>query len=143
MTQATLDLHIPIPHPTEPGYLPTWIADQLNGRTPNTGHRTARFHACHRCTAIVITGLDDHVMATTVTADPTPLDTPAIRACQLINRRLYTAWRRTTGYELTPYTPTAHQPTIPAHHCGARFPTFLEHAIPLPTDHPSEEPPPF
>ena len=134
VTTNTLDFYLrpePIEHPTRRGRLPDWIATQLHAdHGPSAAGRAAKFHYCRRCSAIVLSGLDDDWMASMATADPTPIDRTAETGCIIIGRKTYAAWRTATGYDLTHRDPhyldtprTAH--LLPAHRCGARFPGFI------------------
>lgn len=153
MTQQQYDLFAliedpppPIPHPDGHGYIPAWIAEQIHEDRPsNGGSPLARFHACPNCQAIVLTGLDGHIIADMVTVDPTPLSRQGEAACILIGRETYTVWRVINGYEITDrrgprIRQRGHAPIVPAHQCGARFPGFIAPPA-LPSD--TDAPPPF
>lgn len=134
MYQPTLDIDLNAVrqrHPVDPdGYLPAWVADQLQANKPNSARRLAAYHHCHKCQAIVLTGLDHDVAAFTATVDPTPLDPRLELAAVLTGRRTYAAWPAAGGYHLEvrdEVTMEDHtHPALPAHRCGARFPGFLE-----------------
>lgn len=118
-------------HHPDGGQLPAWITTQLNDNSIGTGSSIARYHRCHKCTAIVITGLDAHILATTATVDPTPLTPATETAMTLLERETYHAQPTPDGYRLTWRFP-AHQPDqpvtghiLPAHQCGRRLPGFI------------------
>lgn len=121
-------------HPTG-GQLPAWITDQLDEDRRSPGATTARFHRCHRCKEIVLTGLDATVLAMTATADPTPLTPTTEKAMIMMERETYHARPAADGYRLVWRFP-ANQPdrpavgaVIPAHHCGRRLPGFIHPPI--------------
>lgn len=132
-TQTTIPIKINAPrkkHPSGTGYLPAWVANQLQDNKDNRAARTARYHKCDKCKEIIITGLDADIMAFTVTVDPTPLDPHKELACIMANRYTFTAWPTIEGYHLEHrdmFNMSDQQhPVLPAHRCGARFPGFLE-----------------
>lgn len=136
----------PIPHPTKPGNLPSWISDQLHDSHPSD-RRVARFHYCRKCGDIVITGLNDDWCAYTVTADPTPINRPTEIACIILARPTFNAWPASTssGWELERRNPrllpTNRHPIVPAHICGRRFPGFLSEPEVVGGSDPDQAPP--
>lgn len=118
------------PHPTEPGYLPAWITEQLKANRKPTYRRAAAFTRCPRCKQIILTGLDDDWCAFNVQADPTPINDHQESACATIKRPTYAADISRRNIELDRRPFLAHgkpssSPILPGHRCGARFPTFL------------------
>lgn len=156
MTQAALfdDLPEPgTPHPTEPGDLPNWIAEQLRANKTNATARTARFRHCPKCEAIILTGLDADLLAWTVNADPTPLTEQQETAAIIVGRRTFLATKTTDGYRLDhldhddglPARIGTNPDHLPEHQCGARFPGFIHpptsngatnHGYPIDTEPP-------
>lgn len=134
MTQGALfpagDTPAPrMPHPDGVGYMPAWIADQIQADT-HTARRTAQYQTCPKCQEITLTGLDHDTAAFTAIVDPTPLTPTTELACIIQARRTYTAWRTTNGYQLelrdhVTMSDLTH-PVLPRHQCGQRFPGFLE-----------------
>lgn len=118
------------PHPTQPGHLPAWIADQLQANQSNRTRRTAKYQYCDKCGDITLTGLDHDTAAFTATTDPTPLTTQTEMLAILTDRTTYDAWRIPDGYKLELRDQTnmgdRTHPILPAHKCGHRFPGFLE-----------------
>lgn len=118
-------------HP-DGGWLPTWITEQLRANKNNAASRTAKYHRCRKCKAIVITGLTHDTCAWTATADPTPLNRKTELAAILTDRQTFQAPKDNTtgGYRLDYRNPgstwTERTPVIPEHRCGHRFPGFLE-----------------
>lgn len=132
------------PHPTEPGYLPAWVADQLQANNPNTARRTAKYQRCPKCQQITLTGLDHDTAAFTARTDPTPLTPQTELATILAGRQTYAAWRTPEGYHLEHRDhfnmADLQHPILPEHQCGARFPGFLE--APTTGDHHGYDPNP-
>ena len=117
-------------HP-EGGKLPQWITTQLRAGKINGANQTAKYHRCRKCKEIVLTGLNAHAAAWTITVDPTPLTKLTELAAILTNRDTVQATRHPgQGYELNYRTPGDQWPTnplvLPQHKCGHRFPGFLE-----------------
>lgn len=138
--QPLPDTAPPIPHPNG-GRLPTPIAEQIHENRAST-RRTARFHRCRRCGAIVLTGLDGDVLAWTATADPTPINAQAELAVLLLLQRTYRVDHTREGYHLTYRHPAHRGPgtVLPAHACGRRFPGFL---TPPAQEHTHADQPPY
>lgn len=146
MQQPTL-LTAPMKHPLGTGYLPQWLAAELQEKHPNRMARTATWTRCGKCKEIILTGLDADLLATAVHADPTPLTDHQELAALLTGRRTFNIDHdgpgarihyRTRWEMLTPPSRNS-QPTIPEHACGRRFPSFLVPPEPTPVD--SEHPP--
>ncbi len=117
-------------HP-EGGWLPEWITEQIRANKANGASRIAKYHRCRKCKAIVITGLDHDTCASTVTADPTPLNPITEVAAILTNRATFQAPKTPEGgyrldYRHPPSRWPPRTPVIPEHKCGHRFPGFLE-----------------
>jgi len=138
--QLTLELDIDLPEPpTDPhgpahpdgGKLPAWVTDQLHAnRKSARWKRTAEFHRCRKCDAIVISGLDDERCAFKATVDPTPLDPRQETATLIAGRKTYDA--RIAGTTITldrrdqdHMSRTGRDTVVPAHQCGARWPGFI------------------
>jgi len=123
------------PHPTQPGNLPTWIAEQLQANKTAAASRIAKFHHCRTCHHIILTGLDNDTGAWTVHADPTPITTTQEKAAIIVGRRTFHAQLEpTTGYRLTHRDPHAGLPprihghhVLPEHQCGATYQTDFIH----------------
>lgn len=151
--QPTLDLGLPdldppagdqhgrIKHPHGEGFLPPWMQEEIDENKtarPRQRKESSAHYCCPRCKEIVIAATYDlHPkpgrVIMTATVDPTPLEPHTELACKLAGRATYTAQRAPLGGKLTilrartarwDHTWKDQQVTLPAHQCGARFPTF-------------------
>lgn len=148
--QALFALTEAQPDQTTSQTIPAWLAEQLEH--PNTRDpRRTHWARCRHCNAIILTGDDADIGATTATADPTPLDPTAEATAILAGRDIYLAVpantpTQTRTYKLHHITPTRHLrgagfTLIPAHTCHQPIapPTLT---APDPTTHP-DDPLPF
>jgi hypothetical protein len=134
------------PHP-DGGLLPAWLCEELQLQHPIAFRATAVWTRCPKCQAIILTGLDDPVIGSPATVDPTPLNPVQELICALEHRPTYrlhhtgsTAhiqhrdrWQKPAG---TPNAP----PVVPAHRCGHRYPGLT---IPAEPERQHHAQPPF
>lgn len=136
-----------IPHPNGNGYLPDWLVGEIHA-SPGPRFRThATWTRCPRCQAIILTGLDDPVIADAATVDPSPLTALQELICALENRPTYLlVLMGATGRIVArhkwqhPAGTAGKHPVVPAHNCKHRFPGFIPPPAP---ERPTHDHPPF
>lgn len=130
--QAPLPLGIPAAFPPELRWLlalPTWAQDQAQARYAARQSLLVRAEQCIRCTAIVITALDDEYDgATTARADPTLINPHDELACLLAGRTTYELTRNRRLRQRTQFTIGTKRTAaiVPAHRCN----TPIGHPLP-------------
>jgi hypothetical protein len=147
VTRPLFELPPPrIPHP-EKGWLPDWLAAEIHAAHPNSFRTLAVWTRCARCAAIILTGLDDPVVAASASVDPSPLTPTGELVCALENRKTYrlhhfgTTARIQARDKYQPPAGTKNKPPIvPAHRCDHRFPGFTIQPAP---ERPANDNPPF
>lgn len=137
MTNTLFDL------PTDPR--PDPVTDPVQARREERGAidalfaqgrafvRKASLGPCPTCRQPVLTGIDDAANGWPVTVDPTPLSPHQELAATMADRPTYSLRISTDRveindrdrYALCKPHPTG-RPIVPAHRCGARFPTHLQ-----------------
>ena len=128
--------------------MPDWLlklTEQKQG-----GFRNARWQRCTTCQELTIHGMDADLCAGMVTVDPTPLTPQQEHWCALQGRPTYSldidADRKIKindriHYSLAKPHPRGN-PIVPTHHCGQRYPSFIEE-LRKPTTTTATATPPF
>lgn len=134
----------PIPHPAG-GWLPEWLAAEIRAGHGNAYRTYAVWTRCRKCDAIILTGLDDPVIAASAAVDPTPLTPVQELICALEHRATYRLMLAGSGARIQwrdKWQPPAggDPPVVPAHKCAHRFPGFL---VPPAIERPTDGKPPF
>lgn len=112
--------------------------------------RKASLAPCPTCRQPVLTGVDAAIVGIPVTVDPTPLSPQQELAATMAGRPTYSL-RISPGraeiedrdrYAICKPHPTG-RPIVPAHRCGARFPTHLQQWRTTARNSHPDDPPPF
>lgn len=137
-----------IPHPLGWGFLPEWLSEEIRADHPNRYLTKATWTRCRKCSEVVLTGLDDPVLAAPAMIDPTPLTPLQDLTCALTHRTTYRLLQAGTETRIScrdqwnrhhPAGAPGKPPIVPAHRCGARFPSFAIPPVPerTPDDRPA------
>jgi len=109
---------------------PAWLHKWLQDPARKQSRRGVKVGRCGHCRQQVLTGDDADWSSFRVTVDPTTLNRDQEIACIITDRRTYMLEDHGGAPELhrrthwhTDSHPPDDTPVVPAHKCGARFPT--------------------
>lgn len=120
--------------------IPAWLK-----RARGDATRAATIHACGKCNAPILVGLDADICALLVRVDPTPLDEIGEAMALLDNRATYDFAKGQGRKELWPRdlyqirAPRRH-PVFPEHKCGQPLPAAPSESAPARKAFPDEPP---